>query len=94
MFRRTRADADAVTIVLDDREIRAMAGESVAAALLATGITEFRGASVSGAPRAPYCMIGNCFECLVEIDGWPDRQACLVAVSEGMRVRRKMEKGA
>jgi predicted molibdopterin-dependent oxidoreductase YjgC len=96
MFRRTRADADAeaVTITLDDREIRAMAGESVAAALLAAGVNEFRGASVSGAPSAPYCMIGNCFECLVEIDGWPDRQACLVAVSEGMRVRRQMGKGA
>jgi D-hydroxyproline dehydrogenase subunit gamma len=90
MFRRTRAPEREVTIHVDDRPIRAAAGESVAAALLAAGVTEFRAAAVSGAARAPYCMIGNCFECLVEIDGWPDRQACLVAVADGMRVSLPM----
>jgi D-hydroxyproline dehydrogenase subunit gamma len=94
MFRRTRPAGDAVTIMLDDRPIPAVAGESVAASLLAAGIIEFRSSAVSGAPRAPYCMIGNCFECLLEIDGAPDRQACLVPVSEGMRVRRNRGAGA
>jgi len=41
---------------------------------------------VDGAPRAPYCMMGVCFECLVTIDGVGSRQACLVRVAEGMRV--------
>ncbi|APG89279.1 sarcosine oxidase (plasmid) [Sinorhizobium americanum CCGM7] len=27
-----------------------------------------------------------CFECLVKIDGRPNRQACMTAVVEGMRV--------
>jgi predicted molibdopterin-dependent oxidoreductase YjgC len=31
-------------------------------------------------------MMGVCFECLVTIDGEPSRQACLVAVREGMQV--------
>jgi predicted molibdopterin-dependent oxidoreductase YjgC len=62
-------------------------GRSVAAALLAAGVTRFRTTPVSGAPRAPYCMMGACFECLVEIDGVPSRQSCMVAVQNGMRIR-------
>ena len=42
---------------------------------------------VSGAPRAPYCMMGVCFDCLVTIDGVGNRQGCLVPVREGMRDR-------
>jgi predicted molibdopterin-dependent oxidoreductase YjgC len=34
-------------------------------------------------------MMGICFECLVEIDGKPSRQACLTTVREGMVVRRQ-----
>jgi len=90
MFRRLRASEQEVTIDFEGQPIRAAAGESVAAALLAAGVAEFRLSAVSHAPRAPYCMIGNCFECLVEIDGQPDRQACLVSVADGMRVRRQM----
>ena len=63
------------------------ADTSLAAGLLAAGITRFRNASVSGAPRAPYCMMGVCFECLVEIDDVPSQQACLVRPREGMRIR-------
>jgi predicted molibdopterin-dependent oxidoreductase YjgC len=32
-------------------------------------------------------MMGVCFECLVEVDGRPNRQACLTAVEPGMQVR-------
>ena len=59
-------------------------------ALLAAGVTIFRHTPVSGAPRAPYCMMGACFECLVEIDGVV-RQACMLEVSEGMRIARPHE---
>ncbi|MGJ7610726.1 MULTISPECIES: (2Fe-2S)-binding protein [unclassified Variovorax] len=75
-----------VTLHFDGRALQAPAGCSVAAALLANGVSTFRTTPVSGAPRAPYCMMGACFDCLVEIDGQPNRQSCLVAVAEGMRV--------
>jgi NADH dehydrogenase/NADH:ubiquinone oxidoreductase subunit G len=39
-------------------------------------------------------MIGNCYECLVEIDGMPYRQACLTTVADGMRIRRPIEREA
>lgn len=62
-------------------------GTNLAAALLSAGITVFRHTPVSGAPRAPYCMMGACFECLVEIDGVV-RQACMMEVSEGLDIQR------
>lgn len=71
----------------EGRRVSAPAGSTVAAALLAAGVAVFRTAPVSGAPRAPYCMMGACFDCLVEIDGVPNRQSCLVIASEGMEVR-------
>ena len=67
--------------------MRVPGGTNVAAVLLAGGIRTFRTTPVSGSPRAPYCMMGVCFECLVEIDGHPNRQACLAVVCDGMQVR-------
>ncbi|MCC6468296.1 MAG: (2Fe-2S)-binding protein [Alphaproteobacteria bacterium] len=89
MFRRLHEPANAVTIQIDGSPVRAAPGDSVAAALLATGNPVCRQSPASGADRAPFCMIGACFECLMEIDGVPNRQACLVPVREGMQVRRQ-----
>ena len=88
MFRRLQPDTRArVTITLDGRPVEAAAGDSVAAAMLAAGMSHCRTTPVSGAPRAPYCMMGVCFDCLVMIDGVGNRQACLVQVREGMSVQ-------
>jgi NADH dehydrogenase/NADH:ubiquinone oxidoreductase subunit G len=35
-------------------------------------------------------MMGVCFECLVEIDGAPARQSCLIPVRDGMIVKRQI----
>jgi D-hydroxyproline dehydrogenase subunit gamma len=91
MFRRLRMPGDRVPIHVDGQPVVSAAGDNVAAALLAAGVTEFRTSAISHSWRAPHCMIGNCFECLVEIDGLPDQQACLVTVAEGMQVRRQTE---
>ena len=81
------AEANNIEIWFNDQPLTVPAGRSVAAALLAAGVSRFRATPVSGAPRAPYCMMGACFECLVEIDGVPSRQSCMVEVKAGMRVR-------
>jgi hypothetical protein len=87
MFRRLPdAAGDAVAFTIDDRPALAFAGDSVAAALLLAGVEHCRTTPVSGAKRAPYCMMGVCFDCLVTIDGVGNRQACLIGVQEGMRV--------
>jgi predicted molibdopterin-dependent oxidoreductase YjgC len=76
-----------VTIELDGERLRVPAGVSLAAALLASGLRRARTTPVSGAPRAPYCMMGACFDCLMEVDGAPSQQTCRIAVADGMRVR-------
>ena len=90
MFRRRhRAAKDSVTLLIEDEPVMVAEGDTVAAALLAAGLPWFRTTPIGGLPRAPWCMMGVCFECLVEIDGEANRQACLVQVREGMSVRRQ-----
>jgi len=36
-------------------------------------------------------MSGACFECLVDIDGTPNRQACMTPVAAGMSVVLRQE---
>jgi predicted molibdopterin-dependent oxidoreductase YjgC len=33
--------------------------------------------------------MGVCFDCLMEIDGVPNQQACMIRVRDGMKVRRQ-----
>jgi len=87
MFRRLPEVSTEITIFFDDRAVVAAPGDSVAAALLAAGVTVFGVNRANDLPRAPRCLIGNCYECLVEIEGEGRRQACLVPVRDGMRVR-------
>lgn len=77
-----------ITIFFEEKQIAAYEGESVAAALLCSGVKHIRTAPVSGTSRAPYCWMGVCFECLLEIDGQPNLQSCLIPVQEGMKIRR------
>jgi predicted molibdopterin-dependent oxidoreductase YjgC len=80
--------AEPVTVIIDGRSIEVPCRSTAAAAvLLAGGVS--RTTPVSGSCRAPYCMMGACFECLMEIDGIPNRQACLVTVADGMRINRQ-----
>lgn len=81
------ANSQTVTIEFNGQPLQVPADWSVAAALLASGVSRFRSTPVSGAPRAPYCMMGACFECLIEIDCVASRQACLTQVRQGMTIR-------
>ena len=92
MFQRVGKSGGDVVISVDGARVTAQAGDSVAAALLAAGLTPTRTTPVSGAPRAPYCMMGICFECLVTVDDIGNRQGCLIPVREGMRVETQKGK--
>lgn len=77
-----------LTVVIDGREVPAWEHETVASVLLrASGAGRLT--PVSGSPRAPYCMMGVCFECLAIVDGVGSTQGCLVPVREGMRIDRQ-----
>ncbi len=94
MFKRAAAGkGDVVRITVDGIPVDARAGDSVSAAILAAELDgPYRLTAVSASPRAPYCMMGVCFDCLVTVDGVGNRQGCLVPVREGMQVRRQQGK--
>jgi sarcosine oxidase subunit alpha len=92
MFKRLAEAGTPVAITVDGKAVAARSGDSVAAALLVAGIDHCRTTPVTGAPRAPYCLMGVCFDCLVTIDGVGSRQACLVAVRDGMKVETQIGK--
>jgi len=83
-----------VTVTVEGREISVPEGASAAAAVLLAGFGAIRETGISGAPRAPYCLMGVCFDCLAEIDGQPNRQSCMVTVTPGMAIRRQHGKRA
>ncbi|MEZ5658694.1 MAG: (2Fe-2S)-binding protein [Burkholderiaceae bacterium] len=88
MFKRLTDIGAPLMFEFEGQQVQAQAGDTVAAALFAHGVRTMRQSVVSGEARQPYCQIGVCFECLLEIDGRPNRQACMIRVREGMRVRR------
>jgi len=92
MFKRLHDSGEPVHVSIDGERFAARAGDSVAAAMLAAGRTSCRTTPVSGAPRAPYCMMGVCFDCLVTIDGVGNRQGCQVRVAKGMAIETQRGK--
>ncbi|MCA8909468.1 MAG: (2Fe-2S)-binding protein [Rhodospirillaceae bacterium] len=78
------------TVWFDGEPLDLPQGANLAAALLAAGVAVFRHTPASGAPRGPFCLMGACFDCLVEIDGVV-RQACMLEVEDGLRVTRPHE---
>jgi predicted molibdopterin-dependent oxidoreductase YjgC len=76
-----------VTIYLDGKPVQAYEGEMVASALAAEGIRTFRHTRKSGEPRGIFCGIGQCSDCIMQIDGIPNVRSCITEVREGMQVR-------
>lgn len=90
------ARPQAVTIHVNDKEVSAYEGETVATALIAAGVLilsrDEQSQLAGGRPRSPFCNMGVCFDCLVEISGAasgdePVRaRACLTQVRAGLRI--------
>jgi len=79
-----------ISIYIDDQICPAEEGELLASLLLRQPNPLFRKHPVDGSPRAAFCMMGVCFECLVEVNGVANQQACLIKAEEGMQVKRSL----
>jgi predicted molibdopterin-dependent oxidoreductase YjgC len=76
----------ALTMLVDGGALMAHEGESVAAALLASGRRLTRWTARTGEPRGYFCGMGVCQDCLVTVDGLPNVRACMMPAREGLRV--------
>jgi predicted molibdopterin-dependent oxidoreductase YjgC len=74
-----------VTLVVDGEPVQARAGQSVAAALLASGRRVLRSSPRLRRPRGIFCAMGVCQECVVIIDGRL-RTSCTTLVRAGMQI--------
>lgn len=75
-----------IEIVVDGVPVTAFEGESVAAALLASGRRTLRTTATSHEPRGMYCGIGVCFDCVMTVDGRPNVRTCQTPVRAGMQI--------
>jgi D-hydroxyproline dehydrogenase subunit alpha len=78
-----------VQFTFDGAKLEGRNGESLAAALIATGIIGFR-ETRTGETRSIFCGMGVCQDCLVEVDGKPNQRACMTKLDRPMTVRRAM----
>ncbi|PWC19960.1 sarcosine oxidase subunit alpha [Brenneria roseae subsp. roseae] len=79
-------DATFVTIWVNGNPLPARSDWTIAAALLANGLTACRTTAIDAQPRGPFCMMGSCFECRVTVDDVPNIQACMTPVRAGMHI--------
>ena len=84
MFRRDAPGS--LTIWFDNRPVPARETDSVASALLASGIHVTRETQISGTPRGPWCMMGACFDCVAIVGGRRGSRTCMTPAQDGLRV--------
>lgn len=77
-----------VKLTFEGQNIIARKGETIAAALTAGGVHALH-TTRAGAARGAFCGTGACQNCLVEVDGRPNRRACMTTVDGPMEVRRQ-----
>ncbi|KPI14687.1 hypothetical protein OK074_2231 [Actinobacteria bacterium OK074] len=81
------------TVTLDGREIEALPGQTVAAALWAADVTAWRTTRGEARPRGVFCGIGVCFDCLVTVNDVPNQRACLLPLQPGDTIRTQVGTG-
>ena len=74
-----------IHIEVDGTAVAGLAGQSIAAVLLAAGRTSWR-RTRTGRPRGGFCGIGTCFDCVVTVNGLRDVRACRRRAVDGDRV--------
>ncbi|MCU0854969.1 MAG: 2Fe-2S iron-sulfur cluster-binding protein [Rhodobacteraceae bacterium] len=78
-----------IAFTFDGRPIAARPGQSLAAALTEAGVRAFRD-TVGGAERGVFCGMGVCQDCLLTVDGTPNRRACMTLAEAGMVVAKQV----
>jgi predicted molibdopterin-dependent oxidoreductase YjgC len=78
--------SDYFTFSFEGQPIRAYAGETIGAALLAAGLVTFRTTRMKQKPRGIFCGIGICFDCLIVVDGRLNQRACVTPARPAMAV--------
>jgi hypothetical protein len=71
-----------VSFTFNGDSYEGVAGQSIAAALMASGVRELRATRFHKDPRLIFCGIGVCFDCVVVVNGVANQRACLVEIAQ------------
>jgi len=94
MFKQLPGDqTETVNIILNGRPLQVLRGSTVAAVALIQNQGYTRTTPISNSKRAPFCMMGVCYECLMVIDGKANQRACATYVQNGMTIERQQGVG-
>jgi len=75
-----------VNFTFNGESFKGVAGQSIAAALMAEGVRELRKTRFDKEPRLIFCGIGICFDCVVVVNGIANQRACLVEITDGAKI--------
>ncbi|MBN2033534.1 MAG: (2Fe-2S)-binding protein [Deltaproteobacteria bacterium] len=75
-----------IKVFVNGQGLVAYHGETVLAALIAAGRRVLRKSRIDGENRGPLCGMGVCYECLVSVNGSPNRRACMTDVEDHMEI--------
>ncbi|MFQ5898628.1 MAG: 2Fe-2S iron-sulfur cluster-binding protein [Candidatus Methylomirabilia bacterium] len=76
-----------IVFTFEGRPIQAYEGESVAAALYASGVRIFSRSFKYHRPRGLLCVAGRCANCFMDVNGIPNVRTCVEPARHGMRAR-------
>lgn len=78
-------ERESITFYWQDKPLLALAGETIASALIANDIHIFGHHPRDGSPLGIFCANGQCAQCMVIMDGKPVK-SCMELVKEGCHV--------
>ena len=83
----TYQKGEKIRFYLDGKEMYGYEGDTIAAALMAAGVTTHRHTRKKGTPRGRFCAIGRCTDCVMVVDGQINVRTCITPLKEGMQVQ-------
>ncbi len=72
-----------ISISFDGTAVAARPGQTIAGALIGSGVPALRTTSRTGSARGVFCGIGVCFDCIVTVNGVRDVRACQRRAQDG-----------
>jgi predicted molibdopterin-dependent oxidoreductase YjgC len=85
---------DLVELTFEGQRVAAYTTDTIASALLAAGVRTLTVTEAAGEPRAGFCFVGRCADCMVIVDGQANQRACTIPVRDGMEIRIQRGHGA
>ena len=87
--RLAETDRPTVSFLLDGAAADALEGDTLLTAILVHD-DHLRASEFGDGLRAGFCLMGACQDCWVNVEGGGRVRACTTAITEGMRVTRRM----